>query len=71
MLGIRNLLSMFFNHWMDEYLEEVRYGMKGKKIIEKKSKFQKITIFNSNHYGKALLLDNCWMKAEKQDKQYH
>ncbi|AAQ00892.1 MULTISPECIES: polyamine aminopropyltransferase [Prochlorococcus] len=57
--------------WLDEYQNDVRYGLKGKKIIEEISNFQKITIFESNRYGKALLLDNCWMTAEYQEKQYH
>jgi len=65
------LLRKIFNHWMDEYQSDIRLGLKGKIIIEEKSKFQKITIFNSNHYGNALLLDNCWMTAEFQEKQYH
>jgi len=64
-------LPKLFNSWKDEYQEDVRYGLKGRKLIEKKSKFQKITVFESKRYGKALLLDDCWMTAEKQEKQYH
>ncbi len=60
-----------FYGWKDEYQKDVRYGLKGKKLFEQKSKIQKITIFESKRYGKALLLDNCWMTAEKQEKQYH
>ena len=66
-----NFLSKLLNSWKDEYHEDVRYGLKGRKLIERKSKFQKITIFESKRYGKALLLDDCWMTAEKQEKQYH
>ena len=66
-----NFLPKLFNSWKDEYQEDVRYGLKGRKLIEKKSKFQKITVFESKRYGKALLLDDCWMTAEKQEKQYH
>ena len=64
-------LRRIFNHWIDEYHGDTRFGLKGKIIIEVKSRFQKITIFKSNHYGNALLLDNCWMTAEFQEKQYH
>ena len=42
-----NFLSKLLNSWKDEYHEDVRYGLKGRKLIEKKSKFQTITIFES------------------------
>ena len=64
-------IRKLFYGWKDEYQKDVRYGLKGKKLFEQKSKFQKITIFESKRYGKALLLDYCWMTAEKQEKQYH
>ncbi|KGG14535.1 Spermidine synthase [Prochlorococcus sp. MIT 0602] len=64
-------LSNLFNKWKDEYQEDVRYGLKSKKVIEARSDFQKISIFETNRYGKALLLDDCWMTAEYQEKQYH
>ena len=57
--------------WHDEYLKGVRYGLQGKIILEECSPFQKITIYESQRYGKALLLDNCWMTAEKSEKSYH
>jgi len=57
--------------WHDEYLKGVRYGLQGKIILEECSPFQKITIYESERYGKALLLDNCWMTAEKSEKSYH
>ncbi len=63
--------TVLSNQWMDEISQDIRFGMKGHRIIEKQSKFQKITIFNSKRYGKSLLLDDCWMTAEKQEKQYH
>jgi len=58
-------------NWLDEYHEGVRYGLQGKVILEECSPFQKITIFESKRYGKALLLDDCWMTAEKSEKCYH
>ncbi len=66
-----NYIQRIFNHWIDEYQGNVRLGLKGRILLEEKTKFQKITIFKSNHYGNALLLDNCWMTAELQEKQYH
>ena len=57
--------------WIDEYNEGVRYGLQGKLILEESSPFQKITIYESKRYGKALLLDDCWMTAEKSEKCYH
>ena len=57
--------------WHDEYHNGVRYGLQGKIILEEYSQFQKITIYKSKRYGKALLLDDCWMTAEKSEKCYH
>ena len=57
--------------WIDEYHKGVRYGLEGKIILEESSPFQKITIYESKRYGKALLLDDCWMTAEKNEKYYH
>ena len=57
--------------WIDEYQQGVRYGLEGKLILEEYSPFQKITIFESKRYGKALLLDDCWMTAEQSEKCYH
>ena len=57
--------------WIDEYQEGVRYGLEGKLILEESSPFQKITIYETKRYGKALLLDNCWMTSEKHEKSYH
>jgi len=57
--------------WHDEYQNGVRYGLEGKVILEEISPYQKITIYESNRYGKALLLDDCWMTAEKSERCYH
>jgi len=59
------------SYWHDEYNNGVRYGLEGKIILEECSPFQKITIYESKRYGKALLLDGCWMTAEKSEKCYH
>ena len=57
--------------WIDEYHKDVRYGLKANILIDEKSQFQQITVIESNRYGKALLLDGCWMTSEKQEKSYH
>ncbi len=59
------------SNWLDEYHQGVRYGLQGKVLLEEYSPFQKITIYESKRYGKALLLDDCWMTAEKSEKCYH
>ena len=58
-------------YWLDEYQHGVRYGLEGKIVLNQQSDFQKITIFESKRYGKGLLIDNCWMTTEKQEKHYH
>ena len=58
-------------NWIDEYHQGARYGLEGKLILEESSPFQKITICETKRYGKALLLDDCWMTAEKNEKCYH
>ena len=59
------------NNWIDEYHCGVRYGLQGKILFEEQSSFQKITLIESIRYGKGLLLDDCWMTAELQEKNYH
>tara|TARA_Y100001968_G_scaffold50513_5_gene41184 strand:+ start:8175 stop:9038 length:864 start_codon:yes stop_codon:yes gene_type:complete len=58
-------------NWIDEYQSGVRYGLEGEILINEISTFQKITIIESKRYGKGLLLDNCWMTTEYQEKHYH
>ena len=57
--------------WIDEYHQGVRYGLQGKILIDEQSAFQRITLIESKRYGKCLLLDDCWMTAEHQEKHYH
>jgi spermidine synthase len=49
----------------------VRYGLAGRVIAERDSPFQRVTIIESERYGKGLLLDGCWMTAERQERHYH
>ena len=57
--------------WIDEHLNGVRYGLEGTVIAEQDSPFQNVTIIDSLAYGKGLLLDGCWMTAERQERHYH
>ncbi|NCY15121.1 MAG: polyamine aminopropyltransferase, partial [Synechococcaceae bacterium WB8_1A_041] len=57
--------------WIDEIFDGVRYGLVGRVIAEQQSPFQRITVIDSERYGKGLLLDGCWMTAERQERHYH
>jgi len=57
--------------WIDEHLNGVRYGLEGTVIAEQSSPYQRVTIIDSLAYGKGLLLDGCWMTAERQERHYH
>ncbi|MBD2424097.1 polyamine aminopropyltransferase [Cyanobium sp. FACHB-13342] len=57
--------------WIDEIFDGVRYGLAGQVIAEQQSDFQRVTIIESERYGKGLLLDGCWMTAERQERHYH
>ena len=57
--------------WIDEELDGVRYGLAGRVIAEERSPFQRVTIIESDRYGRGLLLDGCWMTAERQERHYH
>ena len=58
-------------NWIDELHNGVRYGMEGRVLVDETSPFQRITMIDSQRYGKALLLDGCWMTAEHQERHYH
>jgi spermidine synthase len=59
------------HNWIDEEHKGVRYGLAGRVLEEQHSPFQRITIIESERYGKGLLLDGCWMTAERQERHYH
>ena len=40
-------------------------------LVEEQSAVQRITVIQSERYGKGLLLDGCWMTAERQERHYH
>ena len=57
--------------WIDEHHEGVRYGLAGAVLVDEQSDFQRITVVDSERYGRGLLLDGCWMTAERQERHYH
>jgi spermidine synthase len=57
--------------WVDEIHKGVRYGMAATVLEERQSPYQRVTIIDSTAYGRALLLDGCWMTAERQEWHYH
>jgi spermidine synthase len=57
--------------WIDEEHEGVRYGLAGRVLEERQSDYQRVTIIESERYGRGLLLDGCWMTAERQERHYH
>ena len=57
--------------WIDELHDGVRYGLAGQVLLDEQSSFQRITVIDSERYGRGLLLDGCWMTAERQERHYH
>jgi len=57
--------------WGDEYHKGSRFGLNGKILIKKTSKYQEIIVIENEYYGKALMLDGCWMTSLKDEKYYH
>ncbi|ABV51571.1 putative spermidine synthase [Prochlorococcus marinus str. MIT 9215] len=57
--------------WIDEYHKGSRFGLNGKILIKKTSKYQEIILIENEYYGKALMLDGCWMTSLKDEKYYH
>ena len=43
--------------WIDEYHKGSRFGLNGKILIKKTSKYQEIIVIENEYYGKALMLD--------------
>ena len=57
--------------WIDEYHKGSRFGLNGKILIKKNSKYREIIVIENEYYGKALMLDSCWMTSLKDEKYYH
>lgn len=59
------------NYWIDEIQNGQRFGLKGKILFNEESAIQQIKIVETSKYGKGLLLDDCWMTTEFDEKYYH
>jgi len=57
--------------WIDEYHKGSRFGINGKILIKTNSRYQEIIVIENEYYGKALMLDGCWMTSLKDEKYYH
>tara|TARA_Y100000991_G_C21946557_1_gene337715 strand:+ start:353 stop:1243 length:891 start_codon:yes stop_codon:yes gene_type:complete len=57
--------------WIDEYHQGSRFGLRGNVLLRKNSKYQEILIIENDYYGKALMLDGCWMTSLRDEKYYH
>jgi len=57
--------------WIDEYHKGSRFGLNGDVLIKQKSQYQEIIVIENEYYGKALMLDGCWMTSLKDEKYYH
>ena len=57
--------------WIDEYHKGSRFGLNGDVLIKQKSQYQEIIVIENKYYGKALMLDGCWMTSLKDEKYYH
>jgi spermidine synthase len=57
--------------WIDEYHQGSRLGLNGEILVKQKSKYQEIIVIQNEYYGRALMLDGCWMTSSKDEKYYH
>ena len=57
--------------WLDEYHKGSRFGLNGDVLIKQKSQYQEIIVIENEYYGRALMLDGCWMTSLKDEKYYH
>ena len=57
--------------WIDEYHKGSRFGLNGDVLIKQKSQYQEIIVVENEYYGRALMLDGCWMTSLKDEKYYH
>lgn len=62
-------MELWFTEQQDE---DVKFSIKVEKpILSKESKFQRIDIFDSNEFGRVLILDGCLMVTQKDEYIYH
>ena len=61
----------YITTWVDEYHKGSRFGLNGKVLVRKNSKYQEILIIDNQYYGRTLMLDGCWMTSLRDEKYYH
>jgi spermidine synthase len=61
------------NEWYDEvFNDRLRFGLKAKRFLySEKSAFQQIDIFETDQFGRALMLDGIYMTSEGDEYFYH
>ena len=57
--------------WLDEKHKNSRYGLLGNILVKHQSNIQEIIILETNNYGRALMLNGCWMTTDQGEKYYH
>jgi spermidine synthase len=59
--------------WCDEvHADSIRFGLKISRVLfNEQSPFQRVTIVETEAFGRALMLDDLWMTAEGDEKTYH
>lgn len=63
---------MKVDFWFTEFQnEDVKFGVRTKShLFSKESKYQKIDIFDTEFYGRVMVLDGCFMVTEKDEFMY-
>jgi len=56
--------------WIDEYHKGSRFGLNGEILIKQNSKYQEIIVIENEYYGRALMIDGCWMTSLKDEKYF-
>ncbi|MCL5408009.1 MAG: polyamine aminopropyltransferase [Candidatus Thermoplasmatota archaeon] len=63
---------MKVDFWFTEFQnEDVKFGVRTRShLFSKESKYQKIDIFDTEFYGRVMVLDGCFMVTEKDEFMY-
>ncbi len=63
---------MKVDFWFSELQnEDVKFGVRVKShLFSKESKYQKIDVFDTDFYGRVMILDGCFMITEKDEYMY-
>lgn len=59
--------------WYDEiYMQKTRFGIwTDRKLVERRSDFQKIEVIETEQFGRVLAIDEIFMTSEKDEHLYH